>query len=52
MPGTSNLNFTAGKVRANNAVLRLASDQSGSIAVMNGSVSANHFVLDVNGYFK
>ena len=51
-PGTSNLNFSANKVRANSAVVRLATDRSGGIAVLNGSVSANHFVLDVNGYFQ
>jgi len=51
-PGTSNLNFSAGKVRANNAVVRLATDRSGGLNVMNGSSGANHFVLDVNGYFQ
>ncbi len=49
--GTSNLNFSAGKTRANNAVVRLATDQSGGVNVKNDSVSANHFILDVNGYF-
>jgi len=51
-PGTSNLNFRAGQVRANSAVVRLATDGSGSIAVRNSSTGANHFVLDVNGYFQ
>jgi hypothetical protein len=51
-PGTSNLNFTAGRIRANNAVVRLATDQSGGLNAMNGSVSTNHFILDVNGYFQ
>ncbi len=51
-PGTSTLNFTAGQVRANNAVLLLSTDGSGAITVLNRSVGSNHFILDVNGYFR
>jgi hypothetical protein len=51
-PGSSNLNFGAGRIRANNAVLRLAADGTGTVAVLNGSAGANHLILDVNGYFQ
>lgn len=50
--GTSTLSFNAGKVRANNAMLLLATDGSGTILVVNSSSSANDVVLDVNGYFQ
>lgn len=50
--GTSAINFSPGQVRANNAVLLLATNGSGSIGVQNGSVGATHFLLDVNGYFQ
>jgi len=50
-PGVSNINFSAGQTRANNAVVLLATDGTGQIAVRNGSNGAVHFILDVNGYF-
>ena len=51
-PGTSSLNFTAGRVRTNNAILQLSTDGSGTIVVINSSADANHLILDVNGYFE
>ena len=51
-PGSSSINFGAGQVRANNAVLRLSTDGTGTIAVANGSAGSNHLVLDVNGFFR
>jgi hypothetical protein len=51
-PLASNLNFSAGQTRANNAVVLLATDGTGTVQVKNGSVGAVHFVLDVNGYFQ
>jgi hypothetical protein len=51
-PVVSNINFTTGVTRANNAVVLLAADGTGRIQVKNGSVGAVHFVLDVNGYFQ
>jgi Metallo-peptidase family M12/IPT/TIG domain len=51
-PGSSTINFGAGQVRGNNAILRLATDGSGTVAVFNGSSGANHFILDVNAYFR
>jgi N-acetylneuraminic acid mutarotase/lysophospholipase L1-like esterase len=52
--GTSSLNFAAGLTRANNAIVPLAQDGFGDIAVKavvqgGGSV---HLVLDVSGYFE
>ena len=51
-PGTSSLNFSAGQVRANNAILPLSTDRIGGINVLNASAGSNHFILDVNGYFR
>ena len=50
-PLVSNINFTPGVTRANNAVVLLATN-GGTINVKNGSAGAVHFVLDVNGYFQ
>ncbi len=50
--GTSSLSFTAGRVRANNAVVRLATDGAGTIGVQNGAGGATHLIIDVNGYFQ
>jgi hypothetical protein len=51
-PGTSSINFTPGLTRANNAIVLVATDGAGTIAVRNGSNGTAHFVLDVNGYFQ
>ena len=53
MPATSTINFRANQVRANNAILPLASDGTGTLAAAaslsdGGSV---HLLIDVNGYF-
>jgi len=50
-PLVSNINFTPGVTRANNAIVLLATN-GGTINVMNGSAGTVHFVLDVNGYFQ
>jgi hypothetical protein len=52
-PATSTVNFAAGQTRANDAILPLASDGTGTLAAEpfvlgGGSV---HVLLDVNGYF-
>jgi len=54
LPPVSTLNFAAGQTRANNAVLALSSDGTGSLAAMaflsgGGSV---HLLIDVDGYFQ
>ena len=51
-PLTSTINFSANQTRANNAVLPLASDGSGTINVLAGTGGTVDFILDVNGYFQ
>ena len=50
--GTSTVNFGAGKTRANNAIVMLATDGTGTVGVQNSSNSANQLIFDVNGYFQ
>jgi hypothetical protein len=50
--GTSTVNFGAGQVRANNSVLLLATDGTGTVGVLNSSTTATNFLIDVNGYFQ
>jgi hypothetical protein len=51
-PPVSTVNFGRGRVRANNAVVRVSGDGSVSIGVFNGGPEAAHFIIDVNGYFR
>jgi hypothetical protein len=51
-PGTWSITFNAGRARANNAILTLSGDGTGTIAVSNASEGTNHLILDVNGYFQ
>jgi pseudomonalisin len=51
-PGTSAISFAAGATQANNAVLGLSTDGTGSFVVLNGSAGTVQFILDVNGYFQ
>ena len=51
-PATSNINFSIGQTRANNAVVLLATNGTGSLATLNGAAGTVHFILDVNGYFQ
>ncbi len=53
-PGASTINFAAGQTRANNAILPLAANGDGTLAVTpfvlgGGSV---HVIVDVTGYFE
>jgi len=50
-PGNSTVNYLAGQTRANNAVVRLASDGSGTIKVRSGTGTV-HVIVDVAGYFQ
>jgi hypothetical protein len=50
-PITSTINFAAGQVLANSAIVSLGSG-TGGIRVANGSSAAVNLVLDVNGYFQ
>jgi virginiamycin B lyase len=49
---TYSISFSAGQTRANNAILQLALDGSGSFNVQNASLGTVDFILDVNGYFR
>jgi hypothetical protein len=51
-PLTSNINFSVGLTRANNAILRLSSDGTGSVSIFNGSGGTVQVIIDVNGYFQ
>jgi hypothetical protein len=46
------MNYKAGQTRANNAMVMLATDGSGSFGIQNAAPAAVHFLLDVNGYFE
>ena len=49
-PAASTINFAAGAVRANDAILPLSA--AGEVIVQNGSAGFVHVVVDVNGYFQ
>ena len=51
-PGTTNLSFSAGRTRANNAILELSRTGSMTVNVFDHSTSDVHFILDVNGSFQ
>jgi hypothetical protein len=48
----SAINFAEGQTRAGNAVVLLATDGSGSLAIQNLGAGAVHVILDVTGYFE
>jgi hypothetical protein len=54
VPGSSTINFTTGKVRANNAIVPLGT--AGEIAaqcdMLPGSTGQTGFLFDVTGYFE
>jgi hypothetical protein len=51
-PGTLTLAFRAGQTRANNAVVGLASDASGSFKITSSAAAPLDVVVDVNGWFE
>ena len=54
LPTTSSINFTSGSTRANNAVLLLATDASGTLAARASLSAGGHvdLIIDVNGFFR
>jgi hypothetical protein len=50
LPLASTINFAGGKIRANNAIVRVSSQ--GTIAVYNGGSQETHFIIDVSGFFR
>jgi hypothetical protein len=51
-PLMSVIDFVAGLTRANNAIVALANDGSGTVDVFNDSGGTVHLTIDVNGYFE
>jgi hypothetical protein len=51
IPTVSNINFSAGQTRTNNAVVPLAGDGTVT-AYCAGGAGSVHMILDVNGYFE
>lgn len=54
LPLASTVNFTAGQLRSNNAILSLSTNGTGTLAItpaMNGGGTV-HLILDVAGYFE
>jgi hypothetical protein len=51
-PLTATVNFAAGAVRANNAVLVLAADGTGIVKAFAGTSGSLDLVVDVVGYFE
>jgi hypothetical protein len=51
---TSTINFSAGQVRANNAVLALSRDGQATLAALASLAGGGqvHLIVDVNGYFQ
>jgi hypothetical protein len=49
---TSALSIPLTRARANNGIVQLATNGSGTIAAINASSGTVHFVLDVSGYFR
>jgi hypothetical protein len=52
LPTTSNLNFSAGQVRANSAIVQLADDGAGTVGVYYAGTASANLIVDVNGYFE
>jgi hypothetical protein len=50
-PLTSTLNFSPGQIRANNAIVPLAGNGSGTVALLNSSLGGADYVIDLVGYF-
>jgi len=51
-PLASSINFSTGQTRANNVVLQISSDGTGSFVVFTGSLGTVDFILDVTGFFR
>ena len=51
-PPTSALSFRAGRTRAVNVIVTLATDGTGTVGVRNDAAGPTDFILDVNGYFR
>ena len=52
VPATSVLSFSAGRTRANNAIVSLGGTPPGTVTVFNSSGGNVDVIVDVNGYFR
>lgn len=52
VPVASAIAFRLGRTRANNAIVKVAGDGSGTIGISNSAPGTVQFILDVNGYFE
>ncbi|MEO8586789.1 MAG: immunoglobulin domain-containing protein [Acidobacteriota bacterium] len=52
VPVASTVSFRAGQTRANNAIIKIAGDGSGTLGISNGAPGSVQFIVDVNGYFE
>jgi hypothetical protein len=52
VPVASTVAFRPGQTRANNAIIKIAGDGSGTVGISNGAPGPVHFIVDVNGYFE
>jgi hypothetical protein len=53
VPATSTLNFASGQLRANSAIVALASSGTGTVGIFNATATQSaHVLLDVSGYFQ
>jgi len=50
--GTTDVSFQPLTVRANNAIIGLATDSTGTFGIQNGSTGTTNVVVDVVGYFN
>jgi uncharacterized repeat protein (TIGR03803 family) len=51
-PVTNNVSFRSGRTRANNSIVSLAKDGSGTLKVLNDSPGLTDVVVDVSGYYQ
>ena len=51
-PSATAISFSSGRTRANNAILVLATDGSGTVAIQSESGGPLDLVIDINGYFE
>jgi hypothetical protein len=52
-PATSNIDFAAGRTRANNGVVAVSQDGNAAVTVETDMAAGGvHFIMDVNGYFQ
>jgi len=52
LPTATAISFRSGKTRANNAILLLSSDGTGSVTVHNDAPGPLDLIVDVSGYFE